>query len=172
MERWEDKGQSLLSNLSNPNKHMLEGEMTSWLTAINVEKVISAWLDVMSVVSISHSSRRTLENLWMRRVRSAVMLNTDWVALHRWHAGDNFFSRSLAISASTVPVYLTLFTPYVSFFFFILMFKCTSQGSIFTAFSAHIRKILEMYNIFLIYLIVFAIEWCNKIGTSRLGTDL
>lgn len=44
--------------------------MTSCPSAINNEKVISAWLDVWLPVLISLSSRRLLQVLWMRCIRS------------------------------------------------------------------------------------------------------
>lgn len=154
MERWEDKGQFLLSNHSNPNKCTLQGKMTSWLTAINVEKVISAWLDVMPPVSISRGSRRPLEKLWMRRLRSAMLNRLSCTGQHRWHAGDNFFSRSLTISANAVLVHLTLCTPCMSIFFFLScveMFpsKFDTRINIYRCnlliFSPDIGNILELY---------------------------
>lgn len=105
--------------------------MTSWLTAISTEKVISAWLDVMApLVSICHAAGGLFRS-WMRCVRSALMLNTGWVVLkHWWRVWDYCLSQSLPIPAityytSVLNIYRCLFTSNYhcyNFFSFTLFF--------------------------------------------------
>lgn len=45
--------------------------MTCQPIAVNAEKVISVWLDVMLLVLIPLGTRRPLQVLWMRRIRSS-----------------------------------------------------------------------------------------------------
>lgn len=91
--------------------------MTCWSIAINVEKVISAWLDVMLPVLIPLCTRRPLQVLWTRRARSpgevkhrllpqsGLPWTTGMTGRNEITACDSWLNQRLPTSANVLLIY-------------------------------------------------------------------
>lgn len=91
--------------------------MTCQPIAVSAEKVISVWLDVMLLVLIPLGTRRPLQVLWMRRIRSSdevkhrlllqsgLSRTTAMTGRDEITAGDRWLNRRLSSSANVSLIY-------------------------------------------------------------------